>query len=202
MSDCAGQTEFIKTHGDYDIIYADPPWQYANPGAVKPSDRIEAHYDTMLLKEIKVLPIDDWAAKNCVLYLWATPPLLPEAFEVMKAWGFEYKTCGTWDKEWIAKGFWFRQQNEYLLVGTRGKVSPPESSRRKSSQFREKRRRHSQKPDCVRAYIEACFPSARRIEIFASERFMGWDAIGFGVDGKMIGEMPQTRLVQKDLENI
>ena len=173
-----GQTTFIKLHGDYDIIYADAPWTYASPGAVRPSDRIDAHYPTMTLAEIKALPIDDWAAKNCILYLWATPPLLPEALEVMAAWGFKYRTCAVWDKEWIAMGFWFRAQHELLLVGVRGQASPPAETLRKSSVFRERRQKHSRKPDCVRAYIDACFPNARKIELFARERFEGWDAWG------------------------
>ena len=200
MSECPGQTEFIKTHGDYDVLMIDPPWTHASPGAVRPSDRIDAHYDTMSLDEIKALPIDDWAARNCVLYLWATPPLMPEAFEVMKAWRFTFKTSAVWDKEWIAMGFWFRAQHELLLVGTRGDASPPEQSLRKSSVFSEKRREHSRKPDCVRAYIESCFPDASRVEVFARKRFPGWDAIGFEIDGKIIGEKPRGNVVQKELK--
>lgn len=188
MKDHEEQLAFVKTHGEYEVIMADPAWTYASPGAVRPSDRIDAHYETMSLKEIKALPIDDWAAKDCVLYLWATPPLIPEALEVMRAWGFEYKTCAVWDKEWIAMGFWFRAQHELLLVGTRGDAHPPEQTLRKSSVFREKRREHSRKPDCVRKYIEECFPDARKLELFAREKVEGWSGIGIEVDGTRFGK--------------
>lgn len=75
----------------YAVIYADPPWGYSNKGTRAAADK---HYSTMTIEEIKALPVADIAAADCVLFLWATFPMLPEALEVIKAWGFRYKTLG------------------------------------------------------------------------------------------------------------
>ena len=158
----------------YQVIYADPPWNYSFS---KSNNRnIENHYPTMPLWDIKelVFPVDN----NAVLYLWATAPKLVEALEVMSAWGFEYKTHGIWDKEIIGMGYWFRGQHELLLVGVRGKFSPPEQSKRISSVYREKRGRHSKKPDNIRQLIHSWYPDKNKIELFARQKTDGWDVWG------------------------
>lgn len=106
----------------YNTIYADPPWSYNNKntgGSLKSG--ASAKYPTLSLAEIKAmqLPLE----KDAVLFLWATVPLLPEAFEVMKAWGFQYKTMLTWRKIMsLGMGYWYRGQCEHLLFGTRGEL--------------------------------------------------------------------------------
>ena len=126
----------------YQIIYADPPWRY--DFSRSKSRQIENQYETMSLEEIKSLqiPID----KNAVLYLWATAPKLLLALEVIEAWGFTYKTHAIWDKEIIGMGYWFRGQHELLLVGVKGKMSPPLQKLRKSSVLKVRRGQHSRKP--------------------------------------------------------
>ena len=158
----------------YQIIYADPPWKY--DFSKDNSDKIEEHYPTMELEEIKSMevPSDD----NCVLYLWATVPKLIEALEVMKAWGFTHKTQAIWDKDWIGMGYWFRGNHELLLVGTKGNISPPDRTKLVSSVFRIKRTEHSKKPYKIRTLIEQWFPNANRLELFARQRFEGWDVWG------------------------
>jgi N6-adenosine-specific RNA methylase IME4 len=158
----------------YQIIYADPPWRY--DFCKDNADKIEAHYPSMALDEIKALPIP--ADNNAVLYLWATAPKLLEALEVMKAWGFTYKTQAIWDKGWIGMGYWFRGQHELLLVGTKGKFSPPPSDHRESSVYRERKGRHSKKPEYFRQLISSSFPSMTKIELFARQKTEGWDAWG------------------------
>jgi len=146
----------------FQIILADPPWRY--DFSKDNSDKIEKHYPTMSLEEIKSLKIP--VAKNAVLYLWATAPKLIEALEVMKNWGFTYKTNMVWDKEWIGMGYWFRGQHELLLVGVKGKFSPPKDNR-VSSVLREKRTIHSKKPDVIRRWINLWYPDYLKIELFA-----------------------------------
>ena len=146
----------------FQIILADPPWRY--DFSKDNSDKIEKHYPTMSLEEIKSLKIP--VAKNAVLYLWATAPKLIEALEVMKNWGFTYKTNMVWDKEWIGMGYWFRGQHELLLVGVKGKFSPPKDNR-VSSVLREKRTIHSKKPDAIRRWINLWYPDYSKIELFA-----------------------------------
>lgn len=158
----------------YQVIYADPPWRYSF--SKSKSRQIENQYQTMTLEDIKRLDIP--TDKNCVLYLWATAPKLLEALAVMKAWGFKYKTQAVWDKEIIGMGYWFRGQHEILLVGTKGKFSPPPQSGRVSSVIVERRTRHSKKPDKVRDLISEWFPNALKIELFARQKAEGWDVWG------------------------
>ncbi len=160
----------------YQIIYADPPWKYNF--SKDNSDRIENHYPTMELEEIKSIPINDIADENCVLYMWATAPKLIEAIEVIKAWGFEYKTHAIWDKDWIGMGYWFRGQHELLFVGTKGHISPPNRKDLISSVIREKRTEHSKKPYKIRTLISKWYPDYNKIELFARQRFEGWDVWG------------------------
>src|SRR3990167_11009364 len=139
----------------YQIIYADPPWSY--DFSKDNADKIENHYLTMSQEEICRLEIP--SDNSSVLYLWATAQKLLEALEVMKAWGFTYKTNAIWNKSWIGMGYWFRGQHELLLVGTKGKFSPPKSDYRKSSVYEEKRSSHSKKPRYFRNMISDSFPA-------------------------------------------
>jgi len=130
----------------------------------------------MTVEEICDLKVP--SADNSVLYLWATAPKLLEALTVMKSWGYTYKSQAVWDKEIIGMGYWFRGQHELLLVGTKGKFSPPEQPSRVSSVIREKRSKHSKKPDCVRDLILKWFPNATKVELFARQKTDGWDTWG------------------------
>ena len=158
----------------YDVIYADPPWKYSF--SKSKSRRIENHYDTMTLKDICALNVP--AADNSVLYLWATAPKLLEALKVMDSWGFTYKSQIIWDKEKMGMGYWARGQHEILLIGTKGKFSPPEPKVRKRSVLRVKRNKHSKKPDQVYEYIESWFPEKKKLEMFARIKRIGWDIWG------------------------
>lgn len=166
----------------YQIIYADPPWQY--DFSKDNADKIENHYPTMNTQDIcKIeIPIED----NAVLYLWATAPKLLEALEVMKAWGFKYKTQAVWDKTWVGMGYWFRGQHEILLVGVKGKFSPPISTMRESSVYREKKSKHSRKPQYFRDLISRQFPEATKLELFARQKTPGWDVWGNEVESDII----------------
>jgi N6-adenosine-specific RNA methylase IME4 len=166
----------------YGVIYADPPWQY--DFAETDSRKIENHYPTMTLAEICCMDVP--AAKDCVLYLWATAPKLLEAVAVMRAWGFSYKTHAMWDKELIGSGYWFRGQHELLMVATRGKVSPPVPELRIASVIRCKRGLHSRKPDYVRDRIEAWFPTMARLEMFTRTKRPGWEAFGNQVEHDLL----------------
>lgn len=110
----------------YQIVYADPPWAYENKKVGgNGMSGAEAQYPTMNIEAIKKLGVKKITDSNAILFLWATSPLLPDALEVMKAWGFQYKSSAVWDKMTVGIGYWFRGQHEFLLVGTRGNVSPP-----------------------------------------------------------------------------
>ena len=117
------------THGKkYRTIYADPPWQFANrTGKMAPEHKRLTRYSTMKLDDIKALPVADAADEKSHLYLWVPNALLPEGLEVMKAWGFEYKTNLIWEKvrkdgmpDGRGVGFYFRNVTEILLFGIKG----------------------------------------------------------------------------------
>lgn len=156
------------------LVLSDPPWRY--DFAETDNRQIENQYPSATVEEIC-----DMAPKtqpDAVLFLWATVAKLTEAFEVMDAWGFEYKTSAVWDKEKIGMGYWFRGQHELLLVGTKGKFSPPEQEARVSSVFREPRGKHSAKPSCVYEWIEKAFPAAVKLEMFCRNPRAGWQVQG------------------------
>jgi len=176
----------------YSIIYADPPWTYRVWSKKGLGRSAASHYNTMSLERIKALPVKEIVAKDSVLFLWVTYPNLPEGLEVMKAWGFNYKTVAfTWVKRnkksdtWFwGMGYWTRANPEICLLGTRG--HPKRKSKRVHSIIDERIRDHSRKPDIVRDKIVELMGDLPRIELFAREKVPGWDSIGFEIDGKDI----------------
>lgn len=165
----------------YSVIYADPPWSYRNKGTRAAADR---HYSTMSIEDIKALPVADIADEDCVLFLWATFPMLPEAMETIEAWGFEYKTLAfCWVKRnkksagWFwGLGNWTRSNPEICLLATRG--HPKRISARVHSVIDTPAGRHSAKPHEARERIVELMGDVPRIELFAREKVPGWDAWG------------------------
>ncbi len=168
----------------YNIIYADPPWSFNFRKRKGLSDIAKSRlYETMDDKRIIALPVSDIAADEAVLFLWIMNSKLPLALDVIKAWGFKYKTVAfIWVKTTINNkycfggGNWTRSNPELCLLATKGKP------KRKSASVRElvvsKRREHSRKPDEIRdAIIELC-GDLPRLELFAREKCKGWDVWG------------------------
>lgn len=163
--------------GKHRIIYADPPWQYnderaglgsgdgATTGVDRASTAAKDHYPTMSMEELKALEIGSLAADDCVLFCWATFPLLPDQIEVVKAWGFKYKTAFVWQKPQGSFGHYHKADAEVLLVCTRGSCTPDSAS--KESQIQTfPRDRHSVKPAEIRAMIDRMYVYGPRIELF------------------------------------
>ena len=176
----------------YDLLYADPPWAFRVWSQKGAGRAAENHYPTMKLKDICALPVTEIAAKDSALFLWATCPTLPEAFEVIKAWGFEYKTVAfVWVKRnrkspgyFMGLGYWTRANAEICLLATKGKP------RRISANIRQvidaPIRRHSEKPTEARTRIVELMGDRPRIELFARDRAEGWDAWGNEVESDII----------------
>jgi len=162
--------------GQYSIIYADPPWQYEH--MVSDSRVIENQYPTMPLDEICALPVQDLALQDCLLYLWTPSPILEQAFDVLRAWGFEYRTNIVWDKQSIGVGYYVRQQHEILLIARRGEPVLPEASVRISSVIRAPRGEHSAKPVKVYEALESMHPDLAKLELFARNKRDGWASWG------------------------
>jgi N6-adenosine-specific RNA methylase IME4 len=160
--------------GKFDVIYADPPWRY-NFSQSK-SRQIENHYPTMKLDDIKALPVP--SADNAVLFLWGTKPKLPEALQVLKAWGFTYREQMIWDKMRIGMGYWFRSQTEYILVGEKGTFRPVEGTQPPSVLCVKRDNKHSKKPAVVYEIIERMYPQGRYLELFSRNERAGWTMWG------------------------
>jgi len=166
----------------YCVIYADPAWEYDNGG---PHGGVDAQYQTMALEDIKALPVKDIADNPCVLLLWATFPKLPEALEVIHAWGFDYKTLGfSWIKRnpdgspFFGVGYYAKSNCEVCLLGTKGKTHSLVKSNSVSSHVTTKIQKHSRKPAEVRERIDMLFGNVPKIELFARDRVEGWDCWG------------------------
>ncbi len=181
----------------YDIILADPPWNFKvynkDTGSKKSASQ---HYDVMELADICALPIKDIAAENCALFLWATWPNIKEAFEVIDAWGFTYRTLAfDWFKTTVngkahfGTGYYFRANPEPCLLAVKGKMSVAVRNERNQMLEPEvivsQHRGHSVKPDEQYDKIERVYPAElypNRLELFARRTFPGYDVWGNEVE--------------------
>jgi N6-adenosine-specific RNA methylase IME4 len=170
----------LKLKG-YGMIMADPPWRfelYSEKGEAKSA---QAQYRTMPIDEISRLPVFQLAADHCVLWLWSTWPMLRDAFDVVKAWGFEYKTGGTWFKRTVhgkpafGTGYILRSACEPFLIATRGE---PRTSRSVRNAVDGLSREHSRKPDVAYEMAEELIPAVARVDLFSRQPRPGWDVWG------------------------
>jgi N6-adenosine-specific RNA methylase IME4 len=165
----------------YGVVLGDPPWRFEPYSRITGMDRAaENHYPTQTLEDVKALDVLSIAAPDCALFLWATWPMLPQALEVMAAWGFAFKTGAPWVKDRIGTGYWFRNQSELLLVGTRGRIPAPAMGTQRPGLISAPVREHSRKPDEVYELIESYFPNLPKIELHARAHAprTGWDHWG------------------------
>ena len=177
----------------YNIIYADPPWAYRDKRDKHPRlcGGALVHYNTMGLEEIKKLPINQITADNCMLFLWATFPCIQESLDVIKSWGFKYKTLGfSWiktnknnGKPFFGIGYYTKSNCEVCLIGVKGK--PIKISNSISSVIMSPREGHSKKPDIIRNKIVELCGDIPRIELFAREKADGWDVFGNQVENSI-----------------
>lgn len=164
----------------FGVIVADPEWRFEPWSRKTGMDRAaDNHYPTSVTEVIAARDVPSIADRDCVLFLWATNPMLPHALLVMEAWGFDYVTNYAWGKDKIGTGYWSREQHELLLVGTRGKVPCPAPGDQWASLLIAKRRGHSQKPDEFLEMIEGYFPNLPKIELNRRGATRpGWSAWG------------------------
>lgn len=183
----------------FGVIYADPPWRFnvwsgtkvvqarGSKSTYKPAS---VHYQTMATEEIAALPVSDLAAKDCCLFMWACWPTLQDAFDLLDAWGFKYKTCAfDWMKAHAGQidmfredtdalmgmGYWTRSNTEPCLLATRGKPKRVNADVRQG--IIEPRREHSRKPEAIYGRIERLVPGPY-LELFARTERPGWTAWG------------------------
>lgn len=178
----------------YDLIYADPPWDYENWNKKWHQEHAESRwagrkYGLMTEEELKSLPINELASKDAVLFMWSISTMIPAALRVMESWGFKYKTVGF---GWVKKnkiadslfwgmGFYTRSNLEVCLLGIKGKPLP-RVSRSVHQIINTPVMKHSQKPPEARDRIVQLFGDRPRVELFAREKVNGWDSWGDEVE--------------------
>lgn len=169
----------------YQIIYADPPWQFRNKntgGSMKSGSANQ--YSVMSVNDICELPVQDISRQNCILFMWWVSSQPAEALRVVKSWGFELKTMTgfTWVKRTklgklhFGMGHYTRQGSENCLIGIKGKSQRVGANIRAVTEHRVLK--HSEKPNIFREKIVDLIGNRPRIELFARDRFEGWDAWG------------------------
>lgn len=168
----------------YDILYADPPWDYkgqtqhsgtqsSNTGGAS------SHYSTITLNDLKTLNITQIAADNSLLFMWTSSPHLPQAIQLAESWKFKYATIAfIWHKEKTNPGFYTMSQCEICLVFKKGKIPQPRGKRNIRQFISEKRIAHSAKPVEIRQRIASMFPDQSKIELFARNTDSSWDSWG------------------------
>ena len=195
----------------FDIIYADPPWDYSgkmqydkssiknlNVGFEKKIFISSAifKYPTLNLEELKKLDVKSISAEDCILFMWTTGPQMANAIELGKAWGFEYKTVAfVWDKQIHNPGHYTLSQTEFVLAFKRGRFPTPRGARNIRQLVSVHRGEHSEKPEKVIEGITKMFPEQRKIELFARKNYFGWDNWGLEIPNSKIEVMSQKEPV-------
>lgn len=174
----------------YDIIYADPPWQYKSAESLHKSSilngKINKHYGTMTKKDLLSLPVGNISSENSMMFMWVVSPMLDDGIELMKAWGFKYSTIAfIWHKKRANPGHYTMSECEICLVGRRGKIPKPRGARNIRQFLSEMRGKHSEKPEEIRFRIESMFPDQNKLEMFARKSSDGWDVFGNEVENSV-----------------
>lgn len=201
------QLASMRPAGGFELIMADPPWRFdLRDDVTGKAKSPQAQYECMPLDEIAAMPVSAMAAKDCLLILWATHPMLPQALSVMAAWGFKFKTSGVWVKRTkhgnvnFGTGYVLRSASEPFLIGTRGSPSTSRSVRsvwiEHGDELAEDERdaawplesfsitieaavrEHSRKPDIAFSMAEQLMPEARRLELFSRQQRPKWTVWG------------------------
>lgn len=186
----------------YDIIYADPPWDYGgkmqyDKSSIKSENEdfkknifissATFKYPTLKLKELKTLDVNSIASDDCLLFMWTTGPQLANSIELGTAWGFDYKTIAfVWDKMIHNPGQYTLSQTEMCLVFKKGRIPKPRGARNVRQFIQYPRGKHSEKPTKVIEGITKMFPLQKKIELFARINYNGWDNWGLEIPDSKI----------------
>jgi N6-adenosine-specific RNA methylase IME4 len=163
--------ELPKKH--FGCIYADPPWQYGNQGTRAATNN---HYQTMTIADLCAMPVESLVADDAHLHLWTTNAFIQEAFVVIKAWGFEYRSMFIWVKPQMGIGNYWRVSHEIMLLGIRGNAKRF-NDRSLKSWTEASRTKHSAKPESVRNMVEKA-SHGPYLELFGRKLVKGWTVFG------------------------
>lgn len=169
--------DIIATGRKFQCIYADPPWKYGNQATRASTDN---HYQTMSVDDICAEPVAELTDDECHLYLWTTSGFLPDAFRVIDAWGFTYKSNMVWVKPQMGIGNWVRLSHEHLLIAVKGKRRT--NGKSQMSWLELDRTKHSRKPREFREIVER-MSQGPYLEMYGREAPDGWTVYGNQVEG-------------------
>lgn len=194
----------------YQVIYADPPWDYGgkmqyDKSSIKTINvdfkkdifisAANFKYPTLKLNELKLLDINSIADKDCILFMWTTGPQMANSIELGESWGFEYKTVAfVWDKQVHNPGRYTLSQTEFVLAFKKGCFPSPRGARNIRQLISVHRMEHSEKPEAVIDGITKMFPTQNKIELFARKNYIGWDNWGLEIPNKKIPILSQADL--------
>lgn len=186
----------------FDIIYADPPWDYGGKMQYDKScmksentdfeknvfiSAANFKYPTLKLKELESLDVQSIAADDCILFMWTTGPQMANAIQLGQCWGFEYKTIAfVWDKQVHNPGRYTLSQTEFVLAFKKGRIPTPRGARNIKQFLSVHRGVHSEKPLDVIDGITKMFPTQRKIELFARNNYVGWNSWGLEIPDSKI----------------
>ena len=168
----------VVSKSDFDVVYADPPWDINQKGRYGASN----HYELMPLRRIKEMPVGKLTKENAACFLWVTNGLLQEGLEVLKAWGFTYRSPFYWVKSQLGLGQYFRNASETLLLGTKGKM--PVAFKAQANWCFMPRQDHSHKPEEMYAIMERLYPGCDYLELFARKRPSNKDWYIWGLEAE------------------
>jgi N6-adenosine-specific RNA methylase IME4 len=172
------KVDIFNTKEKFRVIYSDPAWSYKDKQETPQLGGAAKHYDTMSVSEICSLPVKDISENDSVLFLWVTSPLLEDAFTVIKAWGFKYKTSFVWDKVKHNMGHYNSVRHEMLLIATKGSCTPDNKKLYDSVQSIERNDKHSEKPIEFLNIIDDLYNYGNKLEMFCrdikKEKWYGW----------------------------
>lgn len=201
----------------YDVIYADPPWDYGgkmqyDKTTIKSENKdfkkkiflssASFKYPTLKLKQLKELDVPSIMADDCLLFMWTTGPQMANSIELGKAWGFEYKTIAfVWDKMVHNPGRYTLSQTEFVLAFKHGKFPQPRGARNVRQMIEFHRGKHSEKPVKVIDGITRMFPVQNKIELFARNNYVGWDNWGLEIPDEKVEIKTAAELEQEGQQN-
>ena len=194
----------------YDIIYADPPWDYGgkmqyDKSSIKSENEgfkrdifissASFKYPTLKLKDLKKLDVSSISAEDSLLFMWTTGPQFANSIELGEAWGFEYRTIAfVWDKMMHNPGQYTLSQTEFCLIFKKGRIPKPRGARNIRQLVQVPRGKHSEKPEEVIDGITKMFPDQMKIELFARKNYNGWDNWGLEIPGSKVDILSKDQL--------
>lgn len=174
----ASDINALRPLGGFQVVLADPPWDFSGNSVDRPGKNARRHYPCMSLDQIKAIPVQAMVAPHALLLLWVTVPFAEAAMQVIRSWGFRYKSQLVWPKDRIGTGYYARNKHELVYIARRGRFPVERPAIFPTSLVPGRRREHSRKPEWVHECIEARFADASKLELFGRAIRPGWTVLG------------------------